>query len=259
MCVCQLLNEASAPSERARERERERGTRARRNTNNDFNMTTASIKAVYNLLKERNAPMSVQLLVDNLQTQKIKKSQVEKSLDNLVADSKVTRKEYGKTKIFFLSQEKLEKATPEELASLGSKAKELKGTIESEKQQLGAIKKEVAKLKTNLTETQMKDRIKELEKQISEKKSKLKHFDSKSGTVSKETFCETKLHLQQNLVLWKKHKTTFKNLWDTVLESMETIKESKLRDEACIETDECVGVKYSHFNDLVKKRKAGAR
>ena len=70
-------------------------------------MTTSSVKAVYEFLRDRNAPFSVQLLVDNLQTKKVKKSQVERSLDALVSEGKVTRKEFGKTKIFFLAQEQV--------------------------------------------------------------------------------------------------------------------------------------------------------
>ena len=218
-------------------------------------MTSASIKAVYELLRERNAPLNVQLLVDNLQTKKIKKSQVEKSLDSLVGDGKVTRKEFGKSKIYFLSQASLEKATNDELASLKSKADSLKGKIEGEKESISLIKKELSRLRTELTDEELKERSATYEKSIAEMKEKLKVFEKKSGTVSKSSFTETKLHLQQNLVLWKKYKKMFNELWNTMVDSMESVKESKLRDEAGIETDESAGISYSTFNDMVKKRK----
>jgi Fe2+ or Zn2+ uptake regulation protein len=221
-------------------------------------MTTGSVKAVYQLLRERNAPLNVQLLVDNLQTQKIKKSQVEKSLDKLVSDGKVTKKEFGKSKLFYLAQATLEKACPEELAALKAKVSEIKSEINNEKQQVTGIKKEVSQLKTQLTDAQLEERIKSLEKEVAEKEKKCAGLNSgKGGTVSKASFTETKLHLQQNLVLWKKYKRMFTGIWDTVLESMETVKESKLRDDACIETDESAGVKYSALDDIVKKRKLG--
>ena len=220
-------------------------------------MTTGSVKAVYQLLRERNAPLNVQLLVDNLQTQKIKKSQVEKALEKLVADGKVTKKEFGKSKLFFLAQAKLEKASPEELSAFKCVESELKSKINNEKQQVVAIKKELSQLKTQLTDAQIEERIKVLEKNIAEKQKKCASFNSKSGTVSKASFTETKLQLQQNLVLWKKYKKMFTGIWDTVLDSMESVKESKLRDDACIETDESVGIKFSTFNDIVKKRKLG--
>ena len=101
-------------------------------------MTSASVAAVYEFLRDRNAPFNVQLLVDNLQTKKVKKSQVEKALATLVTEGKVTRKEFGKTKIYFLAQANLEKATTEELTSLKGRAAELKNDVSSERQMLSS-------------------------------------------------------------------------------------------------------------------------
>jgi len=219
-------------------------------------MTTSSVKAVYEFLRERNAPFSVQLLVDNLQTKKVKKSQVERSLDALVSEGKVTRKEFGKTKIFFLAQKSLEKATPEDLASLKSKAADLKGKVESERTSVASMKKELAKLSSELTDDETKEKIRECEsssKSMREKIEKIK--GNKGGSVSKESFTETKLKLQEYLVLWRKYKNIFNELWGTMLESMESVKESKLRDDVGIETDEGAGAKYSVFNDLVSKKR----
>ena len=146
-------------------------------------MTSASIKAVYELLRERNAPFNAQLLADHLQTKKVKKSQVERSLDALVSEGKVTRKEFGKTKIYFLAQAPLEKATSEDLAALTAKAKDLKAQVEAERQGVASMKKELAKLRSELTPDQMSEKLRACEKRTAEVNQRLGKLDSKSGSV----------------------------------------------------------------------------
>jgi len=224
-------------------------------------MTSASIKAVFDLLRERNAPLNVQLMVDNLQTKKVKKSQVEKSLDSLVSEGKVTRKEFGKQKIFFLAQAKLDKATPEEVGALKTKAADLKNEVAKEKEDAGAIRKELARLKTQLTEEEIRERTRRCEKSVAEKRERLQKLEKASGSISKSKFSETRLQLQNNLVMWRKHRKSFYGIWNQIMESMETANEKKLMDDVCIETDEAAGVKFADLNELVagsaaaKKRK----
>ncbi|QDZ21939.1 Tat binding protein 1-interacting protein [Chloropicon primus] len=219
-------------------------------------MTSASIKAVHDLLRERNAPFNVQLLVDNLQTKKVKKSQVEKALDALVSQKKVTRKEFGKTKIYFLTQENLEKASSEELAALNKKAADLKASVEAERQGLASMKKELAKLKTESTAEEIEGEIKSSEKSIAEMRAKLDKLNSKSGSVSKESFTEAQLQLQQNLVLWRKYKKIFNEIWYAMADSMgdgfDKKKEKKLLGDIGVETDEVAGAEYSALDDVIK-------
>jgi len=220
-------------------------------------MTSASVAAVYEFLRDRNAPFNVQLLVDNLQTKKVKKSQVEKALATLVTEGKVTRKEFGKTKIYFLAQANLEKATTEELTSLKGRAAELKNDVSSERQMLSSMQKELAKLKTELTSAEIKKEVQTCKKHVADAKAKLELLDSKSGSVSKESFTETRLLLQQNLVLWRKYKKMFNEIWGSMAESMgdefDKKKEKKLQTDIGIEADESAGVVYSSLDSIVNR------
>ena len=214
-------------------------------------MTSASVAAVYEFLRDRNAPFNVQLLVDNLQTKKVKKSQVEKALATLVTEGKVTRKEFGKTKIYFLAQANLEKATTEELTSLKGRAAELKNDVSSERQMLSSMQK------AELTSAEIKKEVQTCKKHVADAKAKLELLDSKSGSVSKESFTETRLLLQQNLVLWRKYKKMFNEIWGSMAESMgdefDKKKEKKLQTDIGIEADESAGVEYSSLDSIVNR------
>ena len=160
-----------------------------------------------------------------------------------------------------LAQAKLDKATPEEVGALKTKAADLKNEVAKEKEDAGAIRKELARLKTQLTEEEIRERTRRCEKSVAEKRERLQKLEKASGSISKSKFSETRLQLQNNLVLWRKHRKSFYGIWNQIMESMETANEKKLMDDVCIETDEAAGVKFADLNELVagsaaaKKRK----
>lgn len=68
---------------------------------------------VLHLLKSTNKPYNVQGVADMLASQGIKKGQAEKTLIALAQSGKIICKEFGKTKVFYLSQEGLAQLDPE--------------------------------------------------------------------------------------------------------------------------------------------------
>ena len=198
-----------------------------------------------------------QLLTDNLQSAKVKKSQVLKSVEALVSKGKITEKEYGKSKIYFLCQDTLEKPSKEEIAKLNAKADKLKQNLDEERTSLSSIKKELNALKHQMTDErkwtyqanysrqfhpntaamwiEILEKTKALNEANKEKSAKLSKLQGKEAgvwrrslllflslfslgsalpdTISKEKFSETKNLLQQNVVLWKKYKGIFLDIW----------------------------------------------
>lgn len=63
----------------------------------------ATAETVLQLMKTLNRPCSVNCLIEKGNSE-LGKSSVQKALDNLVRAGKVTLKEYGKQKIYALSQ-----------------------------------------------------------------------------------------------------------------------------------------------------------
>ena len=56
------------------------------------------------------------------------------------------------------------------------------------------------------------------------------------------------------MVLWKKWKRIFRDVWGQATEQMNK-NDKQLREEACIETDADAGVTIDAYESLVKKRK----
>lgn len=63
----------------------------------------ATTEAVLQLMKTDNRPCSVNCLIQK-DTSKLGKSSIQKALDTLVREGKVTLKEYGKQKIYAVKQ-----------------------------------------------------------------------------------------------------------------------------------------------------------
>ncbi|GHP08080.1 hypothetical protein PPROV_000682200 [Pycnococcus provasolii] len=82
-------------------------------------------EVVFRFVEERNKPVNAQLVADFLQTSKIAKTQVVKSLDALVDAGRIQCRVFGKSKLFWPHQDNPEdELTPEELAEFRAKLQE---------------------------------------------------------------------------------------------------------------------------------------
>merc|ERR1712070_929345 len=103
------------------------------------------------------------------------------------------------------------------------------------------------------TSAEIKKEVQTCKKHVADAKAKLELLDSKSGSVSKESFTETRLLLQQNLVLWRKYKKMFNEIWGSMAESMGDEFEKKKQTDIGIEADESAGVEYSSLDSIVNR------
>ena len=80
-------------------------------------------KEVEKFMLKNNRPYSVQDILNNYQSS-MKKKLLEQSLEQLVKSGKVTLKEYGKAKVFLISQDRFPSVDPKLLDELDQKITE---------------------------------------------------------------------------------------------------------------------------------------
>ena len=107
---------------------------------------------ILRFVNERNAPVNVQLVADFMQTSKIGKTQVVKSLDALAESGRIQEKTFGtKTKVYFANQDPADDASPEELAALREQLKSESATLAKLTKELAAARLELKRLEAEPT------------------------------------------------------------------------------------------------------------
>ncbi|GAY47007.1 hypothetical protein CUMW_101300 [Citrus unshiu] len=178
---------------------------------------------VLNYVNEQNRPLNSQNVADALQKYNLKKAGIQKALDSLADNGKISFKEYGKQKIYIARQDQFDIPNSEEL---------------------NQMKEENAKLQEQLEEQR---------KAIS----KLEGVKFDPGTDSRERSPIGKgveeMFLEK-LSQWRKRKRMLRDIWDPIMEnSPKNLKEFK--EELGIEYDEDVGVSLQSFSDLLQRGK----
>lgn len=212
---------------------------------------------VFDFLSTQNRPFSVQNIVDALQKEGVKKTAVERSLASLVEKKTVTKKEYGKAKIFILAQQHIALPDPDEVARLETElvahAKELEDTTT----RVSAMKERLANLGGQLTTDDAKEKVSALEKQLESKSKKREALGDGSALVTADEKHKLELSYYTMKSLWKKYRRIVKDITDMVGEATGQ-KAKMLHEEMDLETDEEAGVSPNDFPDIenpAKRRK----
>lgn len=206
-------------------------------------------------LRQENRPFSVQNIVDALQKNGVKKTAVERSLASLVEKGTVSKKEYGKAKIFILAQDKIELPDPEEVKQLDEEIKSLTDDLSQATERVNAHRTKLSALKKEYTLEEAKARNAQLAAELTEKDAKRNAL----GDGSKLTSKEDKLKLEQNYydtkLLWKRYKRIVKDIAGHIGEATGK-KNSELFEDMAVETDESVNIKISDFPDIQNPSKS---
>ncbi|KAK9511170.1 hypothetical protein O3M35_005782 [Rhynocoris fuscipes] len=126
-------------------------------------------QAVLKYLKDTNRPYSANDIVQNMHKE-YTKGQIQKSLDELVADGSIFEKVYGKQKVYCVKQEDMViDAADDELNELNSKISSTTEALKNLKAELTTVE---SSLKTLLTEPTTEEAIKEIN-QLKEENGKL--------------------------------------------------------------------------------------
>ena len=201
--------------------------------------------SIFEYLEGQNRPYSTNDITLNLQKATgLGKTAVQKALDLLVADGKVSEKVNGKQKAYVVNQDLIPTATDEELRKLDE---DIKAKTAEMDQSLEVAKVAEAKLKTQLeakTISELKKELVQLESDVDCLKSRLEAIKSKveneaaaEEELSKEDKAKLETDRKCSLSEWRKRKRNCEALIDAIMEGYPKSKKI-LMEEVGLETDE---------------------
>ncbi|KAL5078747.1 hypothetical protein RYX36_007168 [Vicia faba] len=221
-----------------------------------FNLISA---IVLNFVNEQNRPLNTQNVADALQKFNLKKTAIQKALDNLADGGKISFKEYGKQKIYVARQDQFEIPNNDELTQMKEQNANLQKQLEDQKKAISDIEAEIKSLQSNLTLEQICEKEVDLRMEVQELETKLNKLCEGVTLVKPEERELVVKMLSEKISQWRKRKRMFRDLWDTLTENSPK-DPREFKEELGIEYDEDVGVSLQSCSDLIpqgKKRPRG--
>ncbi|KAF5180368.1 Homologous-pairing protein 2-like protein [Thalictrum thalictroides] len=213
---------------------------------------------VLNFVNEQNRPLNSQNVADALQKYNLKKTAVQKALDNLSDSGKISFKEYGKQKIYIARQDQFDIPNSEELDRMKKDNAKLQQELEDQKRAISEVEGEVRALQSNLTLEEICAKEAKLRTEVGQMEEKLSKLSEGVTLVRPEDRKAVQEMYVERIGQWRKRKRMFKDLWDAITEnSPKDVKEFK--EELGIEYDEDVTVNLQDFIDLMPQGKKRGR
>jgi 26S proteasome regulatory subunit (ATPase 3-interacting protein) len=198
-------------------------------------------EVVIKYLRDQNRPYSTNDIFSNLR-EEIKKPSVQKALDHLTEQGRITEKVYGKQKVYVVKQEHLNaKDLGQELHDLDSKLNALSHKLASAEQELKSSENLFHELQCSPTTSEAQEEQKVLENKVQTLKEKLESISKSTVKIPEDDKERIQTDHENSIKEWKKRKRLCMDIIDTILESYPDSKRSLLN-EMGIETDEDVGV-----------------
>lgn len=91
------------------------------------------------LLKQQNRPLNAQSVADSLQKFNLKKTAIQKALDNLADGGRISFKEYGKQKVYIARQDQFDIPNNEDLARMKEENAKLQEQLEEQKKAISEV------------------------------------------------------------------------------------------------------------------------
>lgn len=204
-------------------------------------------KACLALLQEKNRPFSSTTMVDELHGE-FPKTAVQKSLDALADEGKITCKICGKsTKLYFANQEGLQVASSDELTQMEQNNENLR-------QKAAALKERLDELRTKkhlLSNThpipeliQIRD---DLIAEIATKAERRDQLIEASEGITPEVAAKANQEFTKRCDEWRKRRAKCMEIVDELCESADK-KRAQFMEELDMETDETYNVKLIYQN-----------
>ncbi|KAG0582127.1 hypothetical protein KC19_3G036100 [Ceratodon purpureus] len=208
-------------------------------------------------INEQNRPLNVQMVADALQKNGIKKTAVQKVMDTLAANGKISFKDYGKQRVCMADQTQFEIPDIDELDAMKKQNDQLLADVAAVRSRVSELESGLKSAETNLTLDAVVKKTKELGSEVETMETKVQALREGSVLVTPEERLEVQAAYDLKLGVWRKRKKIYHELWGMITESMtENLKD--LKEEIGIETDEDVRCNITDFSNLgVKKQKNG--
>ena len=188
-------------------------------------------------------------MVDSLQRAGIKKAAAERSLASLVEKGSVTKKEYGKAKIFIASQKNIALPNEDETNELKQQIGTLSTQVDEKTGSVRAKRARVAELKAQLSLAEARQRAEKLREEIGGKETKLEALGDGSALMSKEDKLKLETNYYTAITAWKKYRRIVGDIVGQVSEGMGK-KVADLYDDIGIETDVEAKTKLEDFPNM---------
>ncbi|KAM0961376.1 hypothetical protein ACFX15_020215 [Malus domestica] len=213
---------------------------------------------VLNYLNEQNRPLNSQNVADALQKFNLKKAAIQKALDTLADNGKISFKEYGKQKIYLARQDQFDIPNSEELTRMKQENEKLQEQLGEQKRAISEVEGEIKTLQSHLTLEQIRDKEAKLRKEVNEMEDRLEKLRGGVTLVKPEDRKAVEQMVSEKVSQWRKRRRMFKDLWDAITEnSPKDVKEFK--EELGIDYDEDVGVSLQSFRDLCSNKRPRLR
>jgi 26S proteasome regulatory subunit (ATPase 3-interacting protein) len=188
-------------------------------------------------MKTQNRPYSLINIFDNLHGA-VKKSQLIKILDSLVDEGFLIMKEYN-TKIYLFNQDKLDiKVSEADIDKVQKEIDEKREENKALKDEISSKLNELKLLTSTYTDEELKNRIKELKKELSKIKVKVDDIKAnKIDPVPPEKMAEAKEYFEKELKVFKKTKKICLDIVSDISDGLE-LKLSETFEKIGIETDD---------------------
>lgn len=175
---------------------------------------------VLELMKHDNRPYNVQNVADYLQKHKVPKSKVDKALVKLANSGKVTCKEFGKAKVYFIRQDDLPSLTEEEIKERSIENDLLKKQVQEKASIVRELQEESKKYRSRQTLKEMEDFYRSMQKESEVLDSKLAVLRSAdTPQISAEDIMKVEKTIKSNLSVWKSRKRSFTDIWGQISEN----------------------------------------
>ncbi|XP_064401381.1 homologous-pairing protein 2 homolog isoform X1 [Halichondria panicea] len=204
------------------------------------NDALAKTKVVKYLI-DTNRPYSTIDITANLHKE-FGKTCVQRALDLLVVDGKVTEKVHGRQKVYFANQDNFPAVNEAELKEMDRRIAELHETVKKTSAECHKKENILSSLTSSLTSEDASKQLKALTAQISEMKSRLATIKAGTDSVTPEESLKIHKNHEQCFKQWRKRKRMANDMLEAILEGYPKSKK-QLCEEVGIETDEESGVK----------------
>ncbi|XP_022247124.1 homologous-pairing protein 2 homolog [Limulus polyphemus] len=201
---------------------------------------TLIMEVVLSYLNRQNRPYSVLDVFNNLHKE-YGKTAVTKAIEQLSQDGKIVEKTYGKQKIYFANQSQFPDVEEKELNAMDAEILTLSGTLKEIQSSVRSKESLLEALNSSMITEEIEVKLKELNKDIVNLKTKLNHL--KSTTVYIDPVQKNKIYTENEKCVkeWRKRKRVANDVIEAILEGYPKGKKTLL-EEIGIETDEDANV-----------------
>ncbi|XP_024362271.1 homologous-pairing protein 2 homolog isoform X1 [Physcomitrium patens] len=210
-------------------------------------------ETVLSYINQQNRPLNSQMVADALAQHGIKKAAVQKVMDTLAANGKISYKDYGKQRVCLANQSQFEIPDIDELDAMKKENDQLQADVAVIRSRVSELEAGVKSTESNLTLEAIREKTAKLSSEIEVMESKVDALRGGSVLVTPEERLEVQGTYEHRLGLWRKRKKIYQELWGMITESMtENLKD--LKEEIGIETDEDVGCNIKDHSNLGAKK-----